>query len=178
MTIMMIKLGGLRPCLALLTLISLLATASGWGTLGHEMVANLAYHRLTNETKQAVQEILGPVNDTDAGSPLAAVADWADQVRNCYHWSAPLHYIDIPDDSIDGGCPSIMAPNETSACHFLYERDCINDVCVAGAILNYTSQLTQWNLQDTLTGLRGFPSRSNQLLQGHDIREALMFLTQ
>jgi hypothetical protein len=171
------NLGGLRPCLILLTLHSLLDTACGWGTLGHEMVANLAYHRLTNETKQAVQDILGPVNATLAGSPLAAVADWADQVRYHYHWSAPLHYIDIPDESIDGGCPS-MRPNETSVCHFVYERDCVNDVCVAGAILNYTSQLTQWKLQDTLVGLRGYPSISTSKLQGDDIREALMFLTQ
>jgi hypothetical protein len=171
----MIKLGSLRPCLALLTLISLFESACGWGTVGHEIVANLAYHRLTNETKQAVLEILGPSNDTDAGSPLAAVADWADQVRYHYHWSAPLHYIDIPDESMDGGCPSIT-PNETSACHFIYKRDCVNDVCVAGAILNYTAQLTDWKLRDRFTGLRWFPFRSK--LQGYNVREALMFLTQ
>ena len=176
LAIMMIKLGGLRPCLALLTLISLLDPACGWGTVGHEMVANLAYHRLTNETKQAIQGILGPSNDTSAGSPLAAVADWADQVRYHYHWSAALHYIDIPDDRLDGGCPS-MAPNGTSACNFVYKRDCVNDVCVAGAILNYTSQLTQWKLGDGLPGLRGFPFRS-KLIEGYNVREALMFLTQ
>ena len=39
-------------------------------------------------------------------TPLAIVADWADQVRFYYKWSAPLHYIDVRDDIIvPRGCP-------------------------------------------------------------------------
>ena len=59
--------------LKLLIVGSSLGVASGWGTLGHEMVANVAYQRLTHQTRNAVLEILGPTNGTDeAGSALAA----------------------------------------------------------------------------------------------------------
>eukprot|EP00339_Tiarina_fusa_P022639 CAMPEP_0117005448 /NCGR_PEP_ID=MMETSP0472-20121206/6063_1 /TAXON_ID=693140 ORGANISM="Tiarina fusus, Strain LIS" /NCGR_SAMPLE_ID=MMETSP0472 /ASSEMBLY_ACC=CAM_ASM_000603 /LENGTH=353 /DNA_ID=CAMNT_0004706697 /DNA_START=291 /DNA_END=1352 /DNA_ORIENTATION=- len=117
------------------------------------MVANIAWHRIQNEdTKAWIETILGPQNGTDdAGSPLAAVADWADRVRHFKPWSGPLHYIDVRDDLYKGGChytnnsssnSSSGSSNAPAAgCSFDYERDCPNDICVAGAILNYTSQL-------------------------------------
>jgi hypothetical protein len=68
-----------------LFLSTMLVPVSGWGTIGHEVVANLAWHRLSNQTRQAIQDILGNDDDTNgtdvAGSPLASVADWADRVR-------------------------------------------------------------------------------------------------
>jgi hypothetical protein len=42
-----------------------------------------------------------------------------------WQWSRPLHYINIPDWS----------------CNYHAERDCVDDICVAGAIRNYTKQL-------------------------------------
>jgi hypothetical protein len=67
-----------------MTLFLSIVTVSGWGTVGHEVVANLAWQRLSNQTRQAIQDILGhdDTNGTEvAGSPLASVADWADRVR-------------------------------------------------------------------------------------------------
>ena len=153
----------------------------GWGTIGHEMIANLAWEQLCNDTRDVIQTILGPVNSTQTGSPLAAIADWADQVRNHYHWSSPLHYIDIQDGEISGGCPSISPWNwSTQPCHFVYERDCQNDLCVAGAIVNYTTQLYIYNRnrQDRVSHIRQREKvRAIQPLRP-DIQEALKFLTQ
>jgi hypothetical protein len=172
--------------LSILTLSLGVASVTGWGTEGHEMVANVAYERLTPQTREAVLSILGPTNGTeDAGSPLAAVADWADRVRYHYHWSAPLHYIDVRDDTIKGGCPA-MSSNSSSTitksateCQFLYVRDCPNDICVAGAIRNYTSQLSHgWTEKHPVTAkLPVLRSTSNNEKE-NQVREALMFLTQ
>lgn len=139
-------------------------SVSAWGKIGHEMVANLAYTRLSREAQQAVVTILGNENDT-FGSPLAAVADWADRVRytSVYHWTAPLHFIDVHDEEILGGCP-VHAPhsNTTTLCLFDYKRDCPNDTCVAGAIANYSNSM-----------------HSNHNLRGDlwRIKESLMFVT-
>ena len=94
-------------------------SVAAWGKIGHEMVANLAYARLSKEVQQAVVSILGNRNDT-FGSPLAAVADWADRVRytSAYHWTAPLHFIDIHDEEIPGGCP-VHAPHSNTTTYLL-----------------------------------------------------------
>jgi S1/P1 Nuclease len=94
-------------------------------------------------------------------SPLAVVADWADRVRYYEPWTAPLHFIDVQDDVIAGGCPVAVVVNnkhtdasdhhqiqqqpvpdaDQQQCQFIYARDCVDNVCVAGAILNYTKAL-------------------------------------
>jgi hypothetical protein len=113
-----------------------------WGKIGHEMVANIAWSRLSNSTQTWVATALGPIHHDDVGSPLAAVSTWADRVRftKAYHWSTPLHYVDIQDDVIVGGCP-VVGDGEFSDCWFEYARDCVDDVCAAGAIANYSTQL-------------------------------------
>lgn len=127
-----------------------------WGATGHEVVANVAWRLLSNETRNSIELILGTTTVTlpeatlsssacPDCSPLALVADWADQARYTseYHWTAPLHYIDIRDDLIDGACPAGSSNEATRSplCTFNYTRDCVNDFCVAGAIANYTRQL-------------------------------------
>lgn len=134
-----------------------------WGKDGHEIVGNVAWMILSNQTKDYVMNLLNLTstdsNHHDSGSsdcmgfcsPLAQVSDWADMVRNYapYHWSAPLHYIDIRDDEIlPQGCPVNANNNQegqlsstSSSCHFNYTRDCPNNTCVAGAIVNFTNNL-------------------------------------
>jgi hypothetical protein len=122
-----------------------------WGQMGHEIVGNLAWTLLSPDTRQAVSTILRNDTNTDCHeycSPLAVVADWADRVRNYEPWSAALHYIDVQDDTIAGGCPIVVNGTSTTdnkdntrQCQFVYARDCVDDRCVAGAILNYTKAL-------------------------------------
>ncbi|ONK81495.1 uncharacterized protein A4U43_C01F29730 [Asparagus officinalis] len=83
-----------------------------------------------------------------AEGELASVCSWADQMRFKYRWASPLHYANTP-----------------GLCNFKYSRDCHNskgerDMCVAGAINNYTAQLQ--NNQD--------PSNT------YNLTESLMFL--
>ena len=157
----------------LLLLFLLPFSVSAWGKVGHEMVANLAYHRLSDESQQTVIRILGTNNST-FGSPLAAVADWADRVRytKTYHWTTPLHFIDVHDADIPGACPS-QKPNGTTLCTFDYQRDCEEDMCVAGAIANYSSHLAlgasrlggdSWRLKESLMFVTHFVGDIHQPL--------------
>jgi hypothetical protein len=130
-----------------------------WGKQGHEIVANLAWRLLSNNTKSQVTSILR-INSTDSlqaigdsksslcpdCSPLAWIADWADKVRytHDYHWSAPLHFIDVRDDLVSTGCPAGDGDIFSSSCRFDYARDCPEDECVAGAIVNYTGLLIRY----------------------------------
>jgi S1/P1 Nuclease len=125
-----------------------------WGTAGHEIVGNLAWTLVSPSTREMIRTILNISSTTSHDdcleycSPLAVVADWADRVRYYEPWTAPLHFIDVQDDAIAGGCPVVNVNNENDnnasadqQCQFIYARDCVDNVCVAGAILNYTKAL-------------------------------------
>jgi len=93
-----------------------------WGPVGHALTASIAQTLLnTDSTKQAYA--LLPANK----GQMAAVASWADQIRSepQWAWTAPLHYINTPD----------------WACTYNPSTDCDDNMCVAGAIFNYTNQL-------------------------------------
>jgi hypothetical protein len=134
--------------LSLLLLLSFAISAvEGWGKKGHEMVANLAYRLVNNETRAVIDAMLQNETEDDCieCSSLAIVADWADQVRyGRYHWSTPLHYVDVRDDLLPNGCLS------SDTCRYNATRDCPDDFCVAGAIVNYTSRLQDYNEVEAL----------------------------
>jgi len=100
-----------------------------WGQVGHALVASVAQALLNTSASSAVMNLLPDVNGS-----MAAVASWADEIRNTYRWSASLHYIDTPD----------------WACDYSYDRDCQvggeMGVCVDGAVQNYTDRLTDMSL--------------------------------
>ena len=71
--------------------------------------------------------------------PVSLVASWADSVaRDEFPWSPPLHFINTPDWD----------------CTYDRTRDCndngVQNVCVDGAIQNFTSQLVAGNAPLTL----------------------------
>ena len=169
----------------------------GWGEFGHEIVANIAWKRLDLDVQQKVTTLLNVTNMTlikEAGSPLAAVANWADHVRHFLPWSAGLHYIDIRDDLIDGGCHYNVTADQNNnhdvvdgPCNFNYDRDCPLDTCVAGAILNYSTDLYQWDLfhAEERHQQKFYLRHQEKLSKGsssssslHQLRESLMFLIQ
>ncbi|KAL8137616.1 hypothetical protein V2J09_003617 [Rumex salicifolius] len=124
--------------------LTLSSSVHGWGVDGHFAVCSIAQSYINDAALKAVKQILPEY----AAGELASLCSWADRVKFRYHWSSPLHYIDVPD----------------SSCTFLYNRDCkdedgIEGRCVAGAINNYTTQLltykndssqTQYNLTEAL----------------------------
>lgn len=91
-----------------------------WGPIGHSIVGSIAQNYLDQTTSSQCNTILD-------GQTLAEVSYRADQVKNqpAYAWSYNLHFINTPD----------------WACNFSPSRDCSDDICVYGAILNYTSRL-------------------------------------
>lgn len=77
---------------ALLTLFLVPFLAFGWGKTGHRVVGRIAQNHLTPKAAKAVHDLLGP-------DSLAAVANWADEIRSDPAWKKadPWHYVNIPD---------------------------------------------------------------------------------
>ncbi|KAL1560176.1 Endonuclease 4 [Salvia divinorum] len=135
---------------AIVAFLFLIPTIHGWGKDGHHTVCKIAENYLTHEALAAVKALL----PDSAEGELAAVCDWADQVRFHYHWSSALHYVDTPD----------------FRCNYDYCRDCHDtagrkDRCVTGAIYNYTEQLMSEH------------DDSGLYATSHNLTEALMFLS-
>ncbi|XP_042450593.1 endonuclease 4-like [Zingiber officinale] len=129
-------------------------TTQAWGKEGHYMVCKIAENYLTSGASAAVVDLLPP----SAGGDLAAVCSWPDEMRFRYRWSSPLHYANTP-----------------GVCDFDYSRDCHNakgeqDMCVVGAINNYTTQLmsygdsSAYNLTESLMFLAHFVGDVHQPL--------------
>uniref|UniRef100_A0A7N0TRU1 Aspergillus nuclease S1 n=1 Tax=Kalanchoe fedtschenkoi TaxID=63787 RepID=A0A7N0TRU1_KALFE len=108
--------------------LQLIPGTAGWGKDGHYATCKIAEEFLTEEASAAVKSLLPDYAD----GQLANVCSWPDEIRHSYRWrwTGPLHYIDVPD----------------FVCNYNYCRDCHDparhkDVCVTGAIYNYTRQL-------------------------------------
>ncbi|KAL6206943.1 hypothetical protein ACLB2K_024188 [Fragaria x ananassa] len=109
----------------------LIPKAQGWSKEGHIMTCRIAQVLLEPEAAEAVENLL----PHDVNGDLSALCVWPDQIRHWYRyrWTSPLHFIDTPDN----------------ACNFEYSRDCHDqhgskDMCVAGAVQNFTSQLLHY----------------------------------
>jgi len=112
-----------------------------WGPVGHQLTATIAQYFLSDAAATQVLHLFPNVS-----GQLEAYATWADAVRKepAYAWSAPLHFIDTPD----WACiydPSTDCPTISGSPH----------MCVAGAILNYTSiLLSQKSTQQKIEALK------------------------
>mmetsp|Transcript_29852 Transcript_29852/g.39717 ORF Transcript_29852/g.39717 Transcript_29852/m.39717 type:complete len:408 (+) Transcript_29852:58-1281(+) len=167
--------------LTLLPSIFLMTGVEAWGKEGHEIIANIAYNHVSPKVQSILNDIVlhdkGKQDEAKEGeelTPLAKVANWADKVRIWYpyKWSSPLHFVDIRDDVIEGGChpPELMNDVERKECVFMYERDCVEDKCAVGAIVNYTNQVAMYYQQlevedvveeEEYQGVRGVSHQDN-----------------
>ena len=102
----------------------------GWGAIGHNIIARLAQSQLTGSASDWVRHLV----PWHWNGNLSAMASWADSIIHensnptgfdNWQWSRPLHFLNIPDWN----------------CIYQVERDCINDICIDGAIRNYTKRL-------------------------------------
>ncbi|KAF3325617.1 endonuclease 1 [Carex littledalei] len=121
-----------------------------WSKEGHMMTCKIAQDLLEPVADEAVRNLLPDYAKGD----LSALCVWADQIRHWYkyRWTSSLHFIDTPD----------------KACSFVYSRDCHDpkgqkDMCVAGAISNFTTQLLHYK--------HGTSDRR------YNLTEALLFLS-
>lgn len=63
-----------------------------WGPKGHQVVADVAYSRLTPQTKKNLKLLLGHES-------LVSIATWADDVRKQHDEAYDWHFVDIPKDA-------------------------------------------------------------------------------
>jgi hypothetical protein len=169
----------------------------------HYCTANLAWNRLSSEIQHQISAVLNITNATEIeeyGSPMGIVANWADHVRHYLPWSDELHFVDVRDDLIEGGChyrynsTTNGSSSSSSLCDFdYYDRDCVDGNCVVGAVFNYSTQLLeeqQLRYDDNIgattsssSSTRNLRQRTTTKQEGNYIlyepksmRQALMFL--
>src|SRR5262245_30919765 len=106
------------PVVLLILLGVVPAPALAWAQLGHRLVAELAYSRLSQPARAQVARLL-------AGEPdptLGGTASWADDLRDTdpqrFKATSRWHYINSRDGS----------------CDFVLERDCPDGDCIVTAI--------------------------------------------
>lgn len=140
-----------------------LVSVGAWGADGHHITCLLAEPLLTPAALAGVRSLLPEY----ANGSLASLCSWPDNIRWMWkwQWTSPLHYIDTPD----------------FYCNYNYARDCHNelgqvDMCVAGGINNYSSQLLTYHSQGSSLGTpRGLVDQNQNA--GYNLTEALLFLS-
>jgi hypothetical protein len=108
--------GGLRPVPAFLALLlaSTAVDALAWGDEGHEIVATIAYARLTPAVKKKVDALLTADKDTLTAKDFVSRATWADKYRDSDRNSTRVRYdateqwhftdIELQSPSLDAAC--------------------------------------------------------------------------
>lgn len=106
--------------------------AMAWGSLGHRVVAALAWSQMTPAARAAVQKLLAS-GDADS---LVDVASWADRLRHdadhqrLWKRTRRMHYINF----------------SSSDCQYKPQRQCRNGECVVAAIEHYEAVLANRDL--------------------------------
>jgi hypothetical protein len=98
--------------LSILLVLGLPQHAMAFGAEGHQVIANVAYAKLTLKARAEVDRLLS----LEPGATLASISTWADEHRNPS--TAKWHYVNFPRGN----------------CTYDAERDCPDGKCVVGAI--------------------------------------------
>jgi len=96
-----------------------------WGATGHQITAMIGQTYLQAGALKQIDYLLANVS-----GEMYQVASWADNILDepQWAWSAPLHYINTP----------------SWQCSYIPTQDCgdnENGMCVANAVMNYSTQL-------------------------------------
>ena len=121
-------------------------SAAAWGDEGHEIVAAVAYMRLTPAARKQVDALLAADTDKLSAPDFVSRATWADKFRDSDRYGAKIHYNathnwHFVDTEID-------APNMDAACNnhpplpagTLASAGAAND-CVVDKIDQFTTEL-------------------------------------
>jgi hypothetical protein len=86
--------------------LSAASSVFAWGDEGHEVVATIANHYLTSQTRDAVNAILATDTSGLTATDIASEATWADRYRTSHAYTANWHYVDteISTGDIDAAC--------------------------------------------------------------------------
>lgn len=126
-----------------------------YGTPGHRVVANLAWRLVSNETQEIIQDILQQGvslytaqiveicgDNEDACTPLGKVAEWADDMKDPLGDEGPVHSIQTSNTApklTDRTEEGLLA--SPTAYSVNYTVDCPDDLCVLGAIVQFSGDL-------------------------------------
>jgi len=84
-----------------------------WNALGHRLVAQIAYHHLTDHAKQVYEHYNHALDKVYRKQSLVNAAPWLDSLRYQKKlWLQERHYVDLPF-SIDG--TTLRPPNKINA---------------------------------------------------------------
>lgn len=89
-----------------------------WGTTGHKVIGEIGQTFVLPQVYEKLKIWLGDRNFSDVALDPDIYRNYPDSA-----WSAPLHYSDMPFPVLP---------------HWNYSLGCVDDICVVGAILNYT----------------------------------------
>ena len=95
------------------------SNAWSWGAQGHEVIAAVAWQRLTPQARQEVSRLLA----LEPGETMVSVATWADEHRSPA--TGVWHYVNFP----------------RSGCNYDAVRDCPDGRCVVAAIAHQRAVL-------------------------------------
>ncbi|MET0289702.1 MAG: S1/P1 nuclease [Pseudoxanthomonas sp.] len=108
----------IRSILASAALLLVTGPALAWGSLGHRLVADLAWTDMTPKAKAEAAKLL----KGEADPTLSGIASWADELRrsdpSLGRRSASWHYVNIAEEG----------------CQYEANRDCRDGNCVVEAI--------------------------------------------
>ncbi len=102
-----------KACLFFLSLITFFFsfTAFAWGPIGHMVIANIAYQRLTPDAREKVDGLVAKLSTEypDMNSSFLHMSCWPDMIRaqkieTYMHW----HYINIPFTKDDSNLPNTI----------------------------------------------------------------------
>ncbi len=83
----------MKKLIAVIVLVAILPfNVFGWGPKGHSIVADIAYSRLTQQTRENLRVILGEDH-------LDAISSWPDEIKKQRDESYNWHFVDIPKDA-------------------------------------------------------------------------------
>jgi hypothetical protein len=122
---------------AMLIGLAVTPAAQAWGDQGHEVVAAIAYARLTPATRQAVDALLAADKDALTAPDFISRATWADrwrdQDRNSthqhYNATRQWHFVDIEVDggTLDEACHQHPALPDGTPASAGPAQDCVVD---------------------------------------------------
>lgn len=124
-------------CIFIVTLLNLgcfvynYHTPAFWSATAHRMVADIAADYVSAASVTKIKSLF-------ATSSMANESMWADYVKRVPEWSfsSPFHYVNVESCTVD------------------YGANCGSDICIIGAITNYTRRLTHTNIDERRTALR------------------------
>ena len=104
--------------LTLCFFLGLTLSLSAYDAVGHRIIADIAYHNLTNKAREQVDKVLGKQG-------IVYESTWADEVRsdNKYAYSYQWHFQDLEDNMTTATIKELLANPKAEGEHLFFAID-------------------------------------------------------